>query len=166
LGNITDGDVNKSESNHAQLIGFNVSVAPQASEFAREHKIVIKNYKIIYELINDLKAQIQDLVKPEIKRIDLGRLKVLAIFRTEKVSQIVGGKVLSGFVQHNSLAEIRRNGEIIDEGKIGAIKIGKEEVTTAQTDAECGMTYEGRPIIQVGDILEIYQEEKIYKKVS
>jgi len=128
--------------------------------------VQLKIYKIIYELINDLKAQIQELVKPEIKRVDLGRLKVLAIFRTEKKSQIIGGKVLEGRVEHNSFAEIKREGEIIDEGKIGAIKIGKEEVTTAGADAECGMSYEGRPIIKEGDILCIYQEEKIYKKVS
>jgi len=166
LGNITEGDITKAEANNAQLIGFNVTISPQAQELARESKVQLKIYKIIYELINDLKAQIQELVKPEIKRVDLGRLKVLAIFRTEKKSQIIGGKVLEGRVEHNSFAEIKREGEIIDEGKIGAIKIGKEEVTTAGADAECGMSYEGRPIIKEGDILCIYQEEKIYKKVS
>ncbi|MFH0840442.1 MAG: translation initiation factor IF-2, partial [bacterium] len=166
LGNITEGDILKAEANHAQLIGFSVNISPQAQELARENKVNVKIYKIIYELINDIKEQIQELVKPEIKRVDLGRMKVLAIFRTEKHAQIIGGKVLEGQIKSNSFVEIKRDGEIIEEGKIGVIKIGKEEVGQAETNAECGLSYEGRPVIKEGDILNVYQEEKIYKKVN
>ena len=166
LGNITEGDIMKAETNQAQLIGFNINISTQAEELARENKVNVKIYKIIYELINDLKEQVQELVKPEIKRVDLGRMKILAIFRTEKKGQIVGGKVLDGEIKSNSFVEVKRAGEIIEEGKIGVIKIGKEEVERAEVNAECGVSYAGRPVIKVGDILNIYQEEKIYKKVG
>ena len=126
----------------------------------------IKIYKIIYELLGDLKVKIQELVKPEINRIDLAKLKVLAIFRTEKREQILGAKVLEGLVEPQTLVEVVRDNNFLEQGKITALKIGKEDVTRAEVGAECGLKYEGQPVVQVGDILRVYKEEKVYKKIS
>ena len=96
LGNITEGDIARAEGSHARILGFNVKITPLAQKLAREKKVEVKSYKIIYELINDLKAEVDSLIQSKMVRADLGRMKVLAIFRTEKSSQIVGGKVLDG----------------------------------------------------------------------
>lgn len=166
LGNISEGDVVRAETNGARIIGFNIKALPRALTVAREKHINIKVYKIIYELLNDIRAEIQELVKPEIIRVDLGKVKVLAIFRNDKKSQIVGGKVISGIIQPNTIVEIVRQGDIIDEGKITSVKSGKEDVDKMENGSECGFFLESRVKAEKDDILNIYKEEKIFKKIK
>lgn len=165
LGNITEGDVTQAEASHAQIIGFNVKALPQVENLAREKGVAIKHYDIIYELINDIKAQILSLLEPEIKRVDLGRLKVLAIFRTEANSQILGGKVIEGKVEADSMIEVIRDKELVETGKLAKLQAGKQDVKEATADQECGIQYQGKPVIREGDILVIYKEEKIFRKI-
>lgn len=165
LGNISDGDISRAEATGAQILGFNVKATPQIERLARDKSITIKKYSIIYDLINDIKEQMQALVTPEIRRVDLGRLKVLAIFRTEPKSQILGGKVLEGKVEADSFITVVRNKEFVAQGKLSKLQSGKLDVKSVEQDQECGIKYEGDPVIEVGDILEFYKEEKIYKKI-
>jgi len=165
LGNITEGDINRAEASGAQLIGFNVKIAPPIEELAREKNVSVKIYRIIYELINDIKAKVQNLIEPEVERANLGRLKVLAIFRTERQGQIIGGKILDGRVEANSLVEVMRNKQIIGTGKAVGLQIGKQDITQAETDQECGLKYEGKPIIAEGDILQFYKLQKTTKQI-
>jgi translation initiation factor IF-2 len=95
----------------------------------------------------------------------LGKLKVLAIFRTEKNNQIIGGKVLEGKVEINSRAEVFREKEYQTEGVISKLQSGKQDVNEVNENIECGMQFEGSPVIQVGDILHFYKEEKIIKRI-
>ncbi|MEI6378327.1 MAG: translation initiation factor IF-2 [Candidatus Falkowbacteria bacterium] len=166
LGNISEGDIARAESNGAKVIGFNIKPNPKAVQIAREKNVTIKTYKVIYELLNDIRAEIQELVKPEIVRVDLGKIKVLAIFRSEKKSQILGGKVISGIIQPNTIVELVRQGEIIDEGKISSVKSGKEDVDMIENGGECGFKLESRTPAEKDDILNIYREDKIYKKIK
>ena len=107
----------------------------------------------------------QLLVKPEINRIELGRLKVLAVFRTENNSQIVGGKVLDGEIKNNSLIEVRRGDNFIVNGRLTRLQAGKQDVESVPKDQEAGLKYEGRPVVQVGDILQVYREERVVDKI-
>lgn len=165
LGNITDGDINRAEATGAKVIGFNVKVPPQVEEMAREKNIKIKNYNIIYDLINDIREEMQGLVEPEYKRVDLGRLKVLAIFRTEAKKQVLGGKVLDGKIENGSKIEVLRDKDLIAEGKLTRLQSGKQDVNSVEVNQECGLEYEGKPIIQIGNILQFYKEEKIIRKI-
>lgn len=166
LGHVSESDISRATASKAQIIGFNVKSAPMAEEQARLAGISIKAYKIIYDLLNDLKSQIQEMVKPEIRRVDLGKLKVLAIFRSEKKSMIIGAKVIDGLVKRESLLEVWRNHELITTGELSTLKVGKEETDMLELGAECGITYVGKPLLEVGDILQVYQEEKIFRKVN
>ena len=103
LGYITEGDIKRAEDSEAKILGFNVKVSPMVENLLREKQVTVKTFSIIYDLIEYVKEEMQLLVKPDIKRVDLGRLKVLAIFRTENHRQIVGGKVLDGEIKNNSL---------------------------------------------------------------
>jgi translation initiation factor IF-2 len=160
LGNIGEGDIKRAEDSSSQIVGFNVKIQPQSEELAREKDIKINIFSIIYDLIEYVKAEMKNLYKPEIIRRDLGKLKVLAIFRTENNAQIVGGKAIDGNIENNSLVEIWRGDSFIDKGKISKLQCGKQDVNSVESNQECGIKYEGHPVIQVGDVLSFYKEEE------
>ncbi|MCX6792570.1 MAG: translation initiation factor IF-2 [Candidatus Falkowbacteria bacterium] len=166
LGNITEGDVLRAETNSAILVGFNVKLAPHAEELARDKGVSVTLYRIIYDLVNDIKARIQELVKPEIERVNLGRLKVAAIFRTENKVQILGGRVLDGVLKAGTKLEVKRGEEIITSGIMGGLQSGKQEAQQVEANQECGLRFEGAPLVEVGDIIECYEEKQIIKKVG
>jgi len=165
LGNITDGDIKSAEASGAKIIGFNVKVSSTIEELAREKSVEIKIYSIIYDLINDIKEKMQSMVEPKIKKINLGRLKVLAIFKTERNSQIIGGKIIEGKAEKDALIKIIRNKEEIGSGKLNKLQSGKQDVTEVGEGQECGIEFEGNFEIQKDDILEMSKEEKIFGKI-
>lgn len=159
LGNINEGDIKRAESENAQILGFNVKVQPQVESLLRERgTLKIKFFSIIYDLIKYVKDEMRSLAKPEVVRVDLGRLKILALFRAEDAAQIVGGKVLDGEVRLNSLAEVWRGTDLIGSGKLAKLQAGKQDVSSVEKDQECGIRYEGKPIIEVGDIVKFFIE--------
>ena len=165
LGNITDGDIKEAEAANAQIIGFNVKLPPAIEDLAREKNISIKIYNIIYDLINDIKEQMQKIVEPTVRRVDLGRLKVLAIFKTEKDSQIIGGKIINGRAEIDSLIEVIRNQKIIASGKLSKLQSAKQDVTSCEEGQECGIEYIGEPIIKNNDFLNFYKEKNEINKI-
>lgn len=166
LGNITEGDVVRAETNQAMILGFNVRSAPRTEDLAREKGITVALYRVIYDLINEVKAKVQELVKPEVERVDLGRIKVAAIFRTEPKFQIIGGRVLDGVVKVNTKLEVKRGDEIIGEGILGSLQSGKLDVTQVEENQECGLRFEGKTIVAEGDIILCYEEKQIIKTVG
>ncbi len=165
LGNITDTDINLADSSGALIIGFNVKAIPLAQDLAREKNIKIQYYDVIYKLIEDIKERLSELLSPEIIRHDLGKLKVLAIFRTEAKSMIIGGKVLEGKVVKPAKADVLRDKELIFSGEITELQAGKQEVNEVPESQECGLKFEGKAEIQEGDVLQVYQEEIVTKKL-
>lgn len=165
LGNITDGDIKQAEASGAIILGFNVKVPPVIEELARDKNIKISIYDIIYDLINDIRVEMENALEPIIERKDFGRLKVKAIFRTEKGGQILGGVVLDSNIESNSLIEVMKSGEIAATGKLLRLQSGKQDVAMVEPDNECGIQYEGKPIIEEGDILQFYKEEKVFNKL-
>jgi len=165
LGYITEGDVKRAEDSNAKILGFNVRMSPVIETLVRERQVTVKLFSIIYDLIRYVKEEMQLLVKPEINRIELGRLKVLAVFRTEANSQIVGGKVLDGEIKNNSLIDLKRGDDFIVTGKLTRLQSGKQDVETVGKDQEAGLKYEGKPVIAVDDILVVYREERIIDKI-
>lgn len=161
LGNITDGDLKRAEAANAQIVGFNVKIPTLIEELAREKNIKIKIYSIIYDLINDIKEEIHALTKPRYQRIDLGEVEVLAIFKTEKNSQIIGGRVKNGEIEKDALVEVLNKGEVVAEGKIVRLQSAKQDVVSVDTNQECGIQYEGQPIIKKGDVLKIFKKKEV-----
>lgn len=165
LGYVTEGDVKRAEDTGAKILGFNVRISPALETLVREKQVTVKVFSVIYDLIKFVKEEMQLLVKPEINRVDLGRLKVLAVFRTENNSQIVGGKVLDGVIKNNSLIDVKRGDDFIVSGRLTRLQAGKQDVELVNKDEEAGLKYEGKPVVAVGDILSVYQEERIVDKI-
>jgi len=165
LGYITEGDIKRAEDSGAKVLGFNVRMSPAIETLVREKQVTVKLFSIIYDLIRFVKEEMQLLVKPEINRVELGRLKVLAVFRTENNSQIIGGKVLDGEIKNNSLIDVKRGDDFIVSGKLTRLQAGKQDVEQVGKDEEAGLKYEGKPVVVVGDVLQVYREERIIDKI-
>jgi len=160
LGSINEADILRAETCNGLVVGFHVLPTSQAKSLARDKEIETKHYKIIYELLEDLKKKIEAKISPEIIRHDLGKLKVLAIFKQIKGGQIIGGKVIEGMVVKDSKINILRDDVLIDKAELVNLQSAKEDVTEVDTDQECGMEVQSRELVEEGDILEFYKEEK------
>ncbi len=165
LGNVTEGDIKRAEGAEAKLLGFNVKLSPTIENLAREKNIDVKIFSIIYDLIEYVKENMQILIKPDITKVLIGKLKVLAIFRTDDKFQILGAKVISGNAKSNEKVLVLRNNEVILDGKIENLQCGKQDVNDVGEDKECGLKFVGKPLVEVGDELEIYKEEESIDKL-
>lgn len=166
LGNITENDVTKAETAGATLIGFNVRPTTTASEMIRDKNIAFAEYNVIYDLINWVKVELEKNLEKEHIITELGSMKVLAIFRRDKQSVIVGGRVLDGKVQKNTSVRVKRDGLLITTGTISGVKIGQQEVKDAIEGTECGVQIMTKEKIEVDDKLEIFHEEIRVRKIQ
>lgn len=166
LGNITEADVLQAESSKAIVYGFNVAALLAVEDLAREKNVEIQRYKIIYELLDDIKGRLQVLLKPEIIHTDFGKLKVLAIFRKEKQYAIIGGRVEEGKAVKGAKVKITRGDSEKGEGVIEDLQSNKQSVQAVPGGSECGMKIKTKIEIEEGDVLEIYKEEKKERKLA
>jgi len=160
VGNITESDVKIGAPSLATILGFNVEITPVAKRLAETSGVKIKTFKIIYELVEEVKKMIIDMLPPEIVRTDLGTMNVLAIFKTGKHDMIVGGRVNDGKIIKGALVEIKRGGEIIGKGKIEGLQQNKNVTSEVGKGNECGVVFEGGTKIKEGDTLVVYTEEE------
>lgn len=160
VGNITESDVKMAEGAGAHIIGFNVTPTSVAKRMAENSKVPIQTYTIIYKLVEALKAELAKLLAPEIVRTDLGRLSVLAIFKTGKRDMIVGGRVSEGKLLRNTLLEVKRGDEIVGRGKMANLQQNKQNVEEVGQGNECGVVFEGNIKITEGDTLICFKEEE------
>ncbi|MBT4722750.1 GTP-binding protein, partial [Candidatus Falkowbacteria bacterium] len=163
LGSVTESDVLNSEATGAVLLGFNVVASSAAASLAQEKEVEIKIYKIIYELIDEVKAQAKKVIKTELVREDLGKIEVLALFSKSDKGQVLGGKVADGKIEAGSLCAVLRKDQFITSGKINKLQVGKEEIKDVVKGQECGLEFEGQALIEVGDVLDIYREREVEK---
>ena len=160
VGNITESDIKMGAPAKAFVLGFNVETTPVAKRLAETNDVKIKTFKIIYELVEEVKKIIIDMLPPEIVRTDLGMVNVLAIFKTGKHDMIVGGRVNDGKIIKGALIEVKRNGEIIGKGKLEALQQNKNVTNEVGKGNECGIVFEGNTRIKEGDALVVYNEEE------
>ncbi|MDD5463685.1 MAG: translation initiation factor IF-2 [Candidatus Moranbacteria bacterium] len=160
VGNITESDVKVSAPSQAVIFGFNVETTPVAKRLAEGSDVKIKTFKIIYELVEEVKKMVIDMLPPEIVRTDLGMVNVLAIFKTGKRDMIVGGRVTDGKIIKGAQIEIRRDGEIIGKGKLEQLQQDKKVTPEVGKGNECGIVFEGDTKIKAGDTLLAFTEEE------
>lgn len=179
IGNISEADVKTAvagkgpssakASAGTQVIGFRVGVEDSAKKIAEKEGVKISNFDIIYELIEYVRQEMGEMLGAEIKKNPLGKLKVLAVFKKDSRAQIFGGKVMSGKVARGVMGDVVRNGSIIVSGKIGQLQHNKEDMLEVKEGLEAGIRFDsvGKDFaeVKVGDILEIYEEEKIKRSI-
>lgn len=160
LGNVTEGDVTRAESSAPSVVyGFNVVPTTQAAALARTKNVEIKEFKIIYDLFDDVVERLNAMVPPEIIVTPLGNFETVAVFRTESGRMVVGGKVKDGKIVSGEKVRVWRGEEPIGEGMIDSVQSGKQTTKEAHAGQECGISYKGKTKLQPGDRLEVYHEE-------
>lgn len=159
IGNISESDVRMAATGHALLLGFGVETTPVAKRMAENQKVEIKQYKIIYELVEEIKKRLSEMLPLEVERTDFGKLEVLAIFRHGKKDMILGGRVKSGKLINNSLLEVQRGENIIGRGELSNLQANKVNTDEVPAGQECGITFLGETKIKEGDTLVCFKEE-------
>jgi len=163
VGEVTESDVKLAESARTKIFGFRIKTSGTIRQLAQHKNIQIMTFEIIYELIQKIREQLSKLLEPEIIKHTVGQLKVLAIFKTEKDKQIVGGKVVKGEVKKGALAIII--GKEKAPGKIVQLQRDKKETEEVNKGHECGLAIRGLTEIEKGDVLEIYEEERKKREI-
>lgn len=160
VGDISESDIKLAYSTNSTIIGFRIKTSVFISNLAKRQGVRIKTFEVIYELVEEVKKGLSKLLEPEIVREELGKLKVIAIFRKEKSRMIVGGKVTSGKVVNKVRVDVIRDKKRLASGRITQLQHNKKDVPEVEKGKEAGILFEGEPIIEEGDILEVYREEK------
>jgi len=165
VGEINESNVKLALASRGFVLGFRTKADSNALSLSERSGVKVLTFEVIYELAQGVRNLMQSLIKPEIVRKTMGRVEVLAIFRTEKTRQIIGGKVIFGEVKKGARIDVLRNGEKAGSGKLVQLQQNKKEVARVPQDQECGILFEGEVRIQEGDVLEIFEEEKTKYKL-
>ena len=159
-GAISDSDVMLAAASGAIVIGFNVRPDSSAKKLAERENVEIRLYRVIYDAIEDMKAALAGLLKPEEREVILGQAEVRATFRVPKVGVVAGCYVTEGKVLRSANARIIRDGIVIYEGKLSSLKRFKDDVREVTEGYECGIGIERYNDIKEGDILEFFQMQQ------
>lgn len=163
IGNITETDIKLAKHSQAVIFGFRVKIDSVARNVLKKEKVRIYHFNVIYDLVEELRKILEKTSEPEIVRQDIGKMKVLVVFLTEKNRQIVGGKVINGEIRKGLYLEVLRNEEIKGKGKIINLQKNKKDVDVVRKGEEAGILYEGNVKIETGDILIIFDVKKSVK---
>ena len=166
VGAITETDVMLASASDAIIIGFNVRPAGNARQLADKEEIDIRYYSIIYAAIDDLKDAMEGMLAPEMKEEVLGTAEIREIFKISKVGSIAGSMVMDGKITKNAKIRIVRDGVVIFEGELLALKRFKDDVKEVAKGYDCGIQIKGFNDIEERDIIEAYHEVAIKKKLK
>lgn len=144
VGDVNETDITMAATASKLIVAFNVSVGSNVSNYAKSEGVKISTYRIIYELLDDIKVAVEELLPPIVTEMTMGKLEVLQVFSTTKKLTIAGGKVTEGKMEKGSVAKVVRDGEEIGRIKISSVHIGKNEVDSCQIGGECGLGIDGK----------------------
>ena len=166
VGQITESDVLLAAASDAIMIGFNVRAGANAKELADREEIEIRTYSVIYAAIDEVKEAMEGMLSPEIKEQVIGNVEIRETFKISKVGTIAGCMVLTGKVTRNSKIRLLRDGIVKFSGELESLKRFKDDVKEVTKGYECGLNIKGYNDIEVGDILEVYEEVEVKKKLK
>ena len=165
VGNINNSDVILAMASNALILGFNTAMDDLARELVLKEGVDVKTYTIIYELANDVKAAIEGMLEPKLKKNLLGKAEIRKVFKLSRSGIISGCFVTKGKFTRNCVIDLVRNGQVIFEGKLSSLKRFKDDVREVGEGFECGMSIAGFDQVMEGDVIEGYEIEKIARKL-
>ncbi len=166
VGTITENDVNQAKASKALIIGFNTKPDANAAAAAAQAETKVKTFSIIYDLIDDVRHEMEDLLEPIYREKGIGKAEVRQVFSVSKVGQIAGCLVTDGKVNRAANVRVVRERKVVFTGKVGSLKHFKDDVREVAAGTECGIGIEGYNEIAAGDVLDVFEVETIRQKLE
>jgi translation initiation factor IF-2 len=163
VGQISESDIDLAASVDAVIIGFQVRPAPTARRQAEKEGVEIRLYSVIYDAIEEVKSAMEGMLSPEIREDIIGNVDVLQVFKITKVGTVAGCMVKEGKIKRTNKVRVIRDGIVIHTGELGSLKRFKDEVKEVVTGQDCGIFITNYNGIQVGDIIEAFDQTEIKK---
>ena len=160
-GAVTESDVTLAKVSNAIIIAFNVRPVATAKQAAEKEEVEIKQYSVIYQAIDDVKAAMKGMLDPIYEEKVIGNVEVRQVFKVSNVGTIAGAYVLEGKIERNAGVRVLRENVVIHEGKLVSLKRFKDDVKEVAKGYECGMQIENYNDLKEGDIIEVYVMEEV-----
>jgi translation initiation factor IF-2 len=163
VGQISESDVLLASASDAVIVGFQVRPSPSARRLAEAEEIEIRLYSIIYDAINDVKSAMEGMLEKEMEEVIVGNAEVRTVFKISKVGTILGCMVTDGYVKRANPIRLIRDGIVVYAGKLSSLKRFKDDASEVKSGFDCGMGIEGFNDMQVGDVIESYENREVKK---
>ena len=165
VGGISESDVNLASASSAIVIGFNVRADASARRLIENLGVDVHYYSVIYDAVNDVKAAMSGMLKPQIKEQFLGLAEVRQVFRAPKIGSVAGCFVVEGAVRRNRPIRVLRDNVVIFEGELESLRRFKDDASEVKAGLECGISVKNYNDIKVGDQIEVYEKVEVARTV-
>jgi len=165
VGDVNASDVVLAHASNAIIIAFQVGIDVKARQELEKNPVDVREYRIIYDAVEDLRKALEGLLAPKLKRHFVGRAEVRNVFKLSRSGIVAGCYITKGKIRNKIQAEVSRNGEIVHTGHISTLKRFKDDVKEVTEGFECGITVSHFDTIAVGDIIEAYDIESIARRL-
>ncbi len=165
VGGITESDVNLAIASSAILIGFNVRADNSARKLVESEDVDLRYYSVIYNLIDEIKAALSGMLKPEYRETILGLAEVRDVFRSSKFGAIAGCLVIDGSIRRNNPTRVLRDNVVVFTGKLESLRRFKEDVSEVRSGTECGIGVKDYNDIRPGDQIEVFETTEVARKL-
>lgn len=163
VGQISESDVLLASASDAVIVGFQVRPSASARKVAENEEIEIRLYSIIYDAINDVKAAMEGMLEKEFEEVIVGNVDVREVFKISKVGTVAGCMVTDGYIKRANPIRLIRDGIVIYSGEMTALKRFKDDVAEVKSGFDCGISIKNFNDIQVGDVIESYENREVKK---
>ena len=166
IGGITESDVSLALASSAMIVGFNVRADARARKLLQANSsIILRYYSVIYEAIDDIKAVMSGLLKPELREQIIGIAAVKAIFRSSKFGLVAGSQVVEGLIKRGRPIRVLRDNTVIYEGELESLRHFKDEADEVSNGMECGIAVKNYNDVKVGDSIEVYERIEVERSL-
>ncbi len=165
VGDISENDINTAAASNALILGFNVTIKAAVNQLAKRSGVEFRLYKIIYELLDDMREWLSSLLPMEVIETEMARLEVLGVFKVTKDQVITGGEVKSGKITADLEVRIERGGKSVGAGRLASLQKEKHVVSEAVEGEQCGLSVKTKDEIKLGDILIFSTREERARKL-
>jgi translation initiation factor IF-2 len=164
-GGITEDDISLALASDCIVIGFNVRPDKQARDLAEKEGVDVRLYRVIYDAIDDIKAALSGMLKPEQRERHLGTAEVRAMFRVPKLGVIAGCYVTQGTITRDGRVRLVRDSVVVYDGKVASLRRFKDDVREVAAGYECGIGIENFQDIKEGDLIEAYEVREVARTI-
>jgi len=166
VGAVTESDILLARAAGAIIVGFHVRPDNNARAAAEREGVDIKLYKVIYDAVNDVRAALEGMLRPEQREVVLGEAEVRQTFKAPKVGVVAGCYVRHGTITRQARVRVVRNGVEVYDGTIGSLRRFKDDVREVKEGYECGISVENFNDVKVGDVIECYRTEEVARTLQ